>query len=222
MDDRKKELAKLYIESNSVQFGAFKLSIHNKDSSLQLSPIYLHFPKNDETGSELLPRINDLIGELFFDVIQKASIQYDRIVGVPNGARVLAENLAKRLADWPENLVEFEKHVDNDGKRSFTGPTKGTANVNDRLLLVEDHTSGGYNKSLFVAAAKKSNLTITDILTVVDRQQGAPAYLKSIGITLHSIFKIEELTKFYVEEGLIGESKAQEVHNYLQSNQIVI
>lgn len=158
----------------------------------------------------------------FFDLVQKESIQYDRIVGIPNGARPLAENLAKRLPDWPDNLVEFEKHVDKRGKRSFSGPSSGIVNPNEKLLLVEDHTSGGYNKSLFVVAAKDSQLQVSDILTVVDRQQGATAYLESIGIRLHSLYKADELTEFYVQEGLIDEAKAQEVHEYLRANQIVV
>lgn len=222
MNKLQQELAELYFSSNTVKFGAFKLSIHEKDPTLPLSPIYLHYPKDNEEGSEQLPRIYDLIGEIFADMVKSTNISFDRIVGIPNGARPLADNLAKRLPNYPANLVEFEKKVDEEGKRSFSGPSKGEHKPGENLLLVEDHTSGGYNKSLFIAAADDAGLKVTDILTVVDRQQGAPAYLSSIGVELHSIYKVEELVNFYVEKGLVTAEKAAEVHTYLENNQIIV
>lgn len=220
MNKAYKELADLYISSGSLRFGSFKLAAHDKDPNLPLTPYYLHYPNEDEEGSQLLPRMFEIIGQIFAEIIEKQNIKYHRIVGMPNGARSLAENTAKLRPDWPENLIEFEKIIDNKGRRAFSGPSKGRVSGGDVVLVCDDHTSGGYSKSLFIKTALKSDLNVRDVLTVVDRQQGAETYLRSKKVKLHSIFKIETLMKYYLQQGLLSTQKFDLVKNYITNNQI--
>jgi hypothetical protein len=54
MSELREQIAGLYYRSNSVQFGEFRLFVHVDNPELPLSPYYLHYPKPEEQGSELL------------------------------------------------------------------------------------------------------------------------------------------------------------------------
>ncbi|HSX14743.1 MAG TPA: hypothetical protein VLE72_02425 [Candidatus Saccharimonadales bacterium] len=218
---KQKELADLYFDSDTVKFGAFKLAAHEANPDLELSPIYLHYPKPGEAGTELLPRIYVLAAGLFSDLISEKGLEYDRMAAVPKGAQPVAEELAKLEPDGENKLLEFGKE-EADGRRVFVGPIKGDYQKGHVLMVVEDHTSGGYNKSLFKNAAEKAGLVVNDILTVVDRQQGAMEYLTSQGVGFHSIFTLDELLDHYVETKRIELEKAKMVRDYIKRNQIQV
>ena len=215
------ELANLYFDSKTVKFGAFKLAAHEANPDLELSPIYLHYPKPGEEGADLLPRIYDIAGQLFFDLAKEKGINFDKIGAVPKGAQPLALEMAKHYPDYPGNLLEFGKE-EVDGKRIFVGPTNGEFKKGDVMVVVEDHTSGGYNKSLFKGAVEKTGLVIHDVLTVVDRQQGAAKYLSSHSIGFHSIFGIDRLLAHYLATDRIDQERADTALDYIRRNQIAV
>ncbi|MBP9738675.1 hypothetical protein KBD20_03230 [Candidatus Saccharibacteria bacterium] len=222
MNQQKSILADLYIQSNSVQFGSFKISAHEVDPGLPLTPLYLHYPKPGEPGYELLPEMFEIVGKLFYDIITNKNIQFDKIAGIPAGADLFAVTTAQHFPHSQNVLLRFKKETDAVGKRSFSGPTDGVLQKGDRVLILDDHTSGGYNKSLFIDLLSSKGARVTDVLTIVDRQQGATEFLRTLGVTLHSIFTISELISFYKNEGLITAEQYILTNQYIQDNQIII
>lgn len=218
LEGKRAELADLYYESGSVQFGAFKLAAHKKDPTLPDSPIYLHYPKKG-AGVKLLPRIYVLVGAIAHEIVSDLGLGFKRIGAVPEGAKPLASDLAARFNAWPNNLIEFGKD-EVEGQNHFFWKS-GEYEPGDVMLAVEDHTSGGYNKGLFIAGANEIDLIINDFLTVVDREQGAASYLASIGVGFHSIFKLSELLEYYwLVKRCISLSKFGEISDYIATNQL--
>lgn len=222
LSDLRIQLASLYVQSNSVQFGSFKISAHELDDTLPLTPMYLHYPKDSEAGTELLPQMFNIIGKLFYEIITSRQIQFDKIAGIPEGANPFARTTASHFDSPGKILLNFEKRLDASGKRTFLGPIKGRLGRGDNVAILDDHTSGGYNKSLFVDVIQKNGGEVTDVLTVIDREQGATKFLKTLGITLHSIFTISELLDFYIAESLITTDQYSEIMKYIKDNQIKV
>ncbi len=222
MNAQEKILARLYIQSNAVRFGEFKISAHELDDTLPLTPMYLHYPKDSEPGAELLPLMFDIIGKLFYEIITSQKIRFDKVAGIPEGANPFARTTASHFDNPGMILLNFEKRLGDSGKRTFFGPIKGRIGKGDNVVILDDHTSGGYNKSLFVDVIQKNGGEVTDVLTVVDREQGATEFLKNLGITLHSIFTISELLDFYIAESLITSDQYSEIMKYIKDNQIKV
>ncbi len=217
MSKMRAEIADIYYRSNSVQFGAFKLSVHVDNPDLPLSPYYLHYPKPGEQGSELLPELYRLVGKEFFTICESHAIQPKRIAGVPKGAMPLADAHARHYEEYPNNLITFTKIQEPD-KTIFLGPDGEFAD-GDELIIDEDHTSGGRNKKLIRAAAISGGLVVSNMLTVVDRQQGGVENMAREGVRLLSIFTIDELLQFGADAGYATQGQVDAATEYRALNQ---
>jgi orotate phosphoribosyltransferase len=217
MSENRAAIADLYYRSNSVQFGAFKLSAHIDNPDLPLSPYYLHYPKPGEPGSELLPELYRLVGQEFFTICESWHIRPTRIAGVPEGAVPLADAHAKHYDGYPNNLVTFTK-IQKPGETLFLGPD-GEYTKGDELIIDEDHTSGGRNKKLIRTAAVSGGLVVRDMLTVVDRQQGGVENMAREGVRLLAIFTMEELLQFGADAGYAAQWQVDRAREYRALNQ---
>lgn len=222
MSEEKERIGELYYLSKSVDFGAFRLSVHNDQPDLPLSPWYLHYPDPDsgKPGTEFLPELYELVGHEFYNILESQSppIRPRRIAGVPKGALPLALAHAKMYDSYPDNLLKFSKVQHKDGRTEFTGP-EGMFEENDELVIDEDHTSGGRNKKLIRAAAMTQGLLVNTMLTVVDRQQGGVENMSAVGVRLLSIFTADQLLQLGVDAGFIPQATMDKVQEYRQQNQ---
>ncbi len=212
-------LADLYYQTKSVMFGDFQLSVHLDNSRLERSPYYLKYPAANTENAALLSELYELVGLMMAKLATTSQppIQFKRIAAVPKGAVPLAKAMAQRFDDWPANLLVFTKYQQPGGQTIFE-LTQGEYNPGDDLLIVEDHTSGGRNKVLMLEAARRANLVVTDILTVIDRQQGGVARLATMGVRLQSLLTIEQLLQHGILHGYITNLMVAEVQAYTERN----
>lgn len=217
----KAKLADLYFESGTVKFGAFKIAAHETQPDLPLSPLYMHYPKGDEPGYEMLSEIFERIGQLFAEIIQAEQIKFTKLCAVPRGAGPLAVQTARALKISDESILTFDKEV-IDGKRTFSGPKSGEVSSTDTILVLDDHTSTGYTKTLFIDYLESLGATVSDVLTVVDRQQGAAIHLISRGISLHHTLTLTDLLRYYESSQLISSKQAEQIQSYINAHQVGI
>ena len=212
----------LYYRSGSVKFGSFRLAARLDNPDLEESPIYLHYPKPDEPGAELLPELYALVGSLVNEFLpqQGPPVVFTHIAGVPKGADPLAQAYAEYLvAHWPDVLVKFIK--DESGENTvFRLASPMEVSEGAQLLPIEDHTSGGRNKKLFFSAAEQAGFEVFDMLTVVYRQQGAIEALAAMGVRLLCLSILDEMLDYGVKVGHITQEAADEVRAYIARNQI--
>lgn len=220
-EERRLHLFGLYFRSHTVKFGSFELSAHRDNPDLEKSPIYLHYPKPGEPGSELLEELYSLVGSLIIDFLlqQNPAVLYTHIAGVPKGADPLAEAFGERLGRWPDAVVKFIKD-ESSGTTVYELATAMEVREGAQLLVVEDHTSGGRNKKLFFSGAEKAGFEVTDMLTVVYRQQGAVEALLAMGVRLLYLSTLDEILDYGVLVGHITQETADEVRAYIARNQI--
>lgn len=216
LDPKRARLAELYFLSNSFMYGRdFRFSVHIDNPELELSPQKLHFPVGDEPGTEYLPELFGLVAELNVELINAQRLTFDRLCGVPMGALPLGEALAKKLRR-KRDLVVFDK-IESPGSTEFI--LYGPFPPGLRLLIVEDHTSGGRNKLLMKAAAEASGLEVADMITIVDRQQGGVGCLAKAGVRLHSLLTLDDLLDYGLERGYLDVNTVTKIRGYIARNQ---
>lgn len=116
-------------------------------------------------------------------------------------------------------VLTFGKKLVDD-RRVFSGPTSGLLRKDDAVLVLDDHTSGGYTKSLFIDYLESLGAHVTDVLTVVDREQGAEDFLKTRGVNLHRILTLSQMLDYYQDQELISKKQVSLVRSYISQNQI--
>jgi orotate phosphoribosyltransferase len=75
-----------------------------------------------------------------------------------------------------------------------SGRLIGDVNGRD-VLLVEDVTTSGGSAIYGVHALREAGASISIVVTVVDREQGATAALAKDNVTLHALVKASEITR---------------------------
>lgn len=63
-----------------------------------------------------------------------------------------------------------------------------------------------------------SGLQVTDVIVIVDREQGGPAELNTQGYTPYALLTITELLDLYVAEGRMTAPERAEIAIYLREN----
>lgn len=202
----------------AVKFGAFKLKLHEKHPDAPLSPIFLNLrsslnPKPGLLGSEEFQAAADLMVEL----AQSNDIKFDCIAGIPHAGDPFADAF---VAAWPSPIpiVRLQKHTSDSGRR-IGGAAGGENQVRSkRVLLLDDLITKADSKLEAIQSVRDDGGIVTDVIVLVDREQGGAVELQEAGCSLHSVYKLSAMLDFYVEHGCITPEKRDEVREYIASN----
>jgi orotate phosphoribosyltransferase len=167
----KSRLIDLLIESGAIRFGEFTLASGRK------SRYYI-----DIKTAVTSPRILRMISS---DIIKK-NLQFDVVAGVAVGGVPLA--VAVSLAcDKPYVIIRKEQK--GHGMSGLViGETSGR-----KVLLIEDVTTSGGSAVFGVENIRAAGGTLENVVTVVDRDEGAEDLLKKIGVNLVPLIRMEDL-----------------------------
>ncbi len=133
-----------------------------------------------ETKPSILRRIATALAEM-------APHNVDRIAGPELGAVPLVTAISLELGT-PFVIVKKGQKGYATGKR-----VEGEIYPDERVLLVEDvlTTGGAAIESAAVLRAEK--VSVTDVLCVIDREEGAASNLAADGLQLHALFRRSDL-----------------------------
>lgn len=181
-DLERAQLAELLC-THSLREGRFELA------SGEVSDIYV-----DVKATSLTGRGADLIGGLFCDIITSLVPRPKAIGGLTLGADPLvtaaALNAFHRGLDLDAIIVR--KQIKSHGtSQAVEAPP--TLDAGDAVVAVDDVVTTGASTLAVIASMRKAGFVVDHALCVVDRQaQGAQALLAE-GVTLHSLFTLQEL-----------------------------
>jgi uridine monophosphate synthetase len=168
-------------EIKAVKFGSFTLK------SGIISPIYL-----DLRLVISYPPLLRKITEKFWEKMH--ALSFDLLCGVPYTALPLATCLSV-MHDIP--MVMRRKEAKDHGTKKII---EGAFEPNQRCLIIEDVITSGSSILETVDPLEKEGLKISDVLVVIDRQQGGKEAMQKRGLTLHSLFSLSELINTLKEE----------------------
>jgi orotate phosphoribosyltransferase len=183
-------------QNGIIKFGDFTLASGKKSSyyvDLRLVPSYPH-------------EFRKMVKYLENDIIQNIGLnEFDSIVSVPTGGLVIASALAMETVK-PLIYVR-SKPKDYGTSKSVEGKIYDGMKV----VMIDDVATTGGSVVNAIQSLKEVNISIKDAYVIVDRMEGASEALTELGVKMHSILNILEITESLYEQNLIDQSILEKV-----------
>lgn len=193
-------IIKLY-EIGAVKFGEFKLK------SGIMSPIYI-----DLRITVSYPKILKMVGEAMWEKVK--NLNFDLICGVPYTALPIATAIS--LAHDKPMIMRRKEVKDYGTKKAI----EGAFTAGQNCLVVEDLVTSGSSVFETIEPLRHEGLEVTDIVVLVDRQQGGKKHLSDKGFSLHSVCTISEMLTILGQENKLSREMIEKVNDFIQSNQV--
>lgn len=165
-------VAEILIKYGAIEFGEFTLASGAKSS-------YYIDMKTASTNPELL----EIIGREIAD-----NYDFEVVAGVAVGAVPIA--VAVSLASGKPYCIIRKEEKDHGKSGKLIGEVS-----NKKVLLVEDVTTSGGSVLFGLEVLRENDAVVEEIVTIVDREQGASGRLKSAGVRLSALVKASEIVE---------------------------
>jgi uridine monophosphate synthetase len=199
--DQKKEFFLEAYKLGIIKFGRFTLK-----SGVE-SPFYV----------DLRPLSSDpkILKELANYLLQIVPIDnFDLICGVPYAALPMAT--AMSLQSYIPLIIKRKEAKAYGTKKLLEGIfTKG-----QNCILVEDVITSGKSLLETIEEVENEGLKVTDILVVLDREQGGSEILRQKGYNVHCLFTISEVIKILQEVDHLSDEEVAEIQNFIKGHPV--
>jgi orotate phosphoribosyltransferase len=198
-----KEFAIFLYKNDIIKFGDFTLS-SGKNSSyyidLRLVPSYPH-------------QFRKMIKNLQNLIIKKTGLDnFDSLASVPTGGLVVTSALAIEVV---KPLI----YVRNRPKEHGTIKSiEGKISEGMKVLMIDDVMTTGTSIVNGIKQLKESGLSISDVYVIINRLEGGDKILNDIGVQVHQLTDILEITNVLFQEKLVGEEIFEKIKNQINQN----
>ena len=191
-----KEFATFLHQKGIIKFGDFTLASGKHSSyyvDLRLVPSYpIEFRK--------------MVKYLENQIVEDVGLDnFDSIVSVPTGGLVIASALA--IETVKPLIYVRSKQKDYGTLKSV----EGKIHDNMRVLMIDDVATTGGSVVNAIKSLKEVNISVKDAYVIVNRMEGADEALLELGVKMHSILNILQITEALFEQNLIGENVLEKV-----------
>jgi len=199
-----KEFAIFLFKNNIIKFGNFTLSSGKKSSyyiDLRLVPSFPH-------------QFRKMIKNLQKLIIEKIGLDnFDSLVSIPTGGLIIGSALA---IETVKPLI----YVRNKPKEHGTTKSiEGKISSDMQVMMIDDIATTGTSVLNGIKQLKAEGLSISNACVIINRLEGADKILNSVGITLHQLTDILEITEILFQEKLIGEDILEKIKKQVNQNQ---
>jgi len=183
-----KEFATFLHKNGIIKFGDFTLASGKKSSyyvDLRLVPSYPH---------EFRKMVKYLENEITRDI---GLDKFDSIVSVPTGGLVIASALA---IETVKPLIYVRSKPKDYGTSKLV---EGKIHDGMKVVMIDDVATTGGSVVNAIKSLKDENISIKDAYVIVNRMEGADNALLELGVKMHAILNILQITETLYEENLI-------------------
>ena len=198
-----KEFATFLHKNDIIKFGDFTLA-SGKDSSyyidLRLVPSFPH-------------EFRKMIKNLQNLVIEKIGLDnFDSLASVPTGGLVVTSALAIEIV---KPLI----YVRNKPKEHGTTKSiEGKISAGMKVVMVDDVITTGTSVLNGIKQLKESGLAVSDVFVIINRLEGADKAFTDIGVRMHQLTDILEITSTLFQEKLINKEIFEKIKNQVGQN----
>lgn len=190
---------KIY-DAGCIKFGEFKLK------SGIMSPVYCDF-----RGLISKPELLKEIGQALADKAKE--IGCDRVAGIPYAGLPLgvAASIAGNIP-----MIYPRKEAKDYGTKKLI---EGAFNDGDKVIVIDDIITDGASKIEAIRPLAEAGIKVTDVLIILDREQGGDKILDKAGYKLHSLGKLSEVLDTLVAAGKVDKEMQASVADFIAANQ---
>ena len=191
-----KEFTTFLHQKGIIKFGEFTLASGKKSSyyvDLRLVPSY---------PIEFRKMVKYLENEIEQDI---GLDNFDSIVSVPTGGLIIASALA---IETVKPLIYVR------GKPKDYGTSKlveGEIHNDMKVVMIDDVATTGGSVINAIKSLKEVNITVKDAYVIVNRMEGADETMLELGVKMHSILNILQITETLFEQNLIDANTLEKV-----------
>ncbi|HRX05063.1 MAG TPA: orotidine-5'-phosphate decarboxylase, partial [Anaerolineae bacterium] len=183
-------------DAGCVQFGEFTLA------SGQQSPVYLDL-RRIAGDPALLRQVAASYAALL------KPLQFDRLAAVPYAALTIGTAIAL-ATDRP--LIYPRKEAKSYGTGQLV---EGPFAPGERVAVIEDLVTSGGSVLRAVETLRNAGLQVTDVVVLIDREQGGPQNVAAAGCQLHAALTMTQVVATLTEAGRLSAEQAAVVTTYL-------
>lgn len=197
MQQREDFLLKAY-ELGIIKFGNFTLK-----SGIE-SPFYVDLRPLSSSPQLLKTLANNLL-----ELVENAP--FDLICGVPYAALPMGTTMS--LASGVPLIIKRKENKGYGTKRMV----EGVYNDGQNCLLVEDVITSGQSLLETIDEIEREGLKVTDLVVVLDREQGGIKKLEEKGYKVHTLFTINEVIDILHRYHRLSDAEMARVKNFLNN-----
>ena len=196
-----KEFAIFLFENNIIKFGDFTLTSGKKSSyyiDLRLIP---SFPQQFRKMIKSLQKL----------IIEKIGLDsFDSIASIPTGGLVIGSALA--IETVKPLIYVRSKPKDYGTAKSIEGKTfSGMQSV-----IIDDIATTGISVLNGIKQLKATEISISEAFVIINRLEGADKVLSSVGVNLHQLTDILEITEILFQEKFVSEDILGKIKNQIK------
>ena len=193
-----KEFATFLYKKEIIKFGDFTLASGKK------SPYYVDLRLVPSHPIEFRKMVKYLENEIVRDI---GLNNFDSIVSVPTGGLVIASALA--IETVKPLIYVRSKPKDYGTSKSVEGQ------IHDgmKVVMIDDVATTGGSVVKAIKSLKEVNVSIKDAYVIVDRMEGADKALLELGVKMHSILSILQITEALYEQNIVGKNILEKIKN---------
>lgn len=195
-----KEFATFLHQKGIIKFGDFTLASGKKSSyyvDLRLVPSYPH-------------QFRTMIKYLQNNIAESVGLNsFDSLVSVPTGGLVIASALA---IETVKPLIYVRSKPKDYGTSKSV---EGQIHEGMKVVMIDDVATTGGSVVNAIKSLKEANITIEDAYVIVNRMEGADEALKELGVKLHSITNIIQITQSLHEQKLVDDNTLEKVRKQI-------
>lgn len=202
--DMKERLAAALADAGAIQFGAFRLKLHEERPDAPLSPLYVNLRVLRSHPDQM-----DVAVATYRELIQ--GLSFDVLADIPMAATPFVAILS--------HLTRIPMITPRGEKTHGSGAAiDGAYTPGQTAVLIDDLVTKADSKLEAARALEAQGLRVTDIVVLVNREEGGPEQLAAAGYTLHAAMTLTDLLAIYRRTGVIDEAKFAEIEAYRRAS----